>query len=78
MPNSDPESQKSQKIGEDKFAILWSQRKERLERISQNFCYSPFIFIIVLYSVLFKDQISFLEFVLAANFSIRKWEMSEK
>ena len=63
MPNSDPESQKSQKIGEDKFAILWNQRKERLERISQNFCYAPCIFIFVLYSVIFEDKISSLEFI---------------
>ena len=84
MPIIDPESQKALKISEDKYAILWNQRKERLERISQNFCYAPCIFIFVLYSVLFKDKISFLEFILAAIFSmltiyiIRKWEMSGK
>ena len=60
MPNSDPESQKSQKVGEDKFAKLWAKRTERLYTVSQKFCYSPFIFVIVLYTVLFKDHISFL------------------
>ena len=81
MPNSDPESQK---VGEDKFAKLWAYRIERLETVfTQKFCYSPFIFVIVLYTVLFKDHISFLELMLATNFSmltsyfIQKWEMSE-
>ena len=78
MPNSDPESQK---VGEDKFAKLWAKT---IEGWRQKFCYSPFIFVIVLYTVLFKDHISFLELVLAANFSmltsyfIPKWEMSEE
>ena len=79
--NSDPESQK---VGEDKFAKLWAKRIERLEKIfTQKFCYSPFIFVIVLYTLLYKSDIIFLELVLAANFSmltsyfIRKWEMSE-
>ena len=58
-------------MGEDKFAKLWAKRIERLEKVSrQKFCYSLFIFVVILYTVLYKSDISFLELVLAANFSM--------
>ena len=60
--------QKAREIGEDKYTILWNQRKEKLERILQNFCYAPAVFTLVLYSLLYKDKIRFLEFISAAIF----------
>ena len=69
MPARDPENQK---VGEDKFAKLWARRIERLEKVfKQRFCYTPFIFVDVLYTVLFKSGISFLELVIAFSFSLR-------
>ena len=68
MPTRDPENQK---VGEDKFAKLWARRIERLEKVfRQRFCYSTFIFVVVLYTVLFKSDISFVELVIAFNFSM--------
>ena len=40
--------QKAREIGEDKYTILWNQRKKKLERILQNFCYAPAVFTLVL------------------------------
>ena len=58
-------------MGEDKFAKLWARRIERLEKVfRQRFCYAPFIFVVVLYTVLFKSDVSFLELVIAFNFSL--------
>ena len=64
----DPENQKE---GENKFAKLWARRVERLEKVfRQRFCYTPFLFVVCLYTVLFKSDVSLLELVIAFSFSL--------
>ena len=68
MLAGDPENLK---VGENKFAKLWARRVERLEKVfRQMFYYTLFIFVVCLYTVLFKSDVSFLELVIAFSFSL--------
>ena len=68
MPTRDPENQK---VGEDKFAKLRARRVERFKKVFiQRFCYTPFIFVVCFYRVLFKSDVNFLELVIVFSFSL--------
>ena len=68
IPARDLENQNE---GENKFAKLWARRVERLEKVfRQRFCYTPFLFVVCLYTVLFKSYVSLLELVMALSFSL--------
>ena len=68
MPARDLENQTE---GENKFAKLWARRVEWLEKVyRQMFCYTPFLFVVCLCTVLFKSDDSLLELVIALSFSL--------
>ena len=64
MPARDLENQTE---GENEFAKLWARR---VERFRQRFCYTPFLFVVCLCTVLFKSDDSLLELVIALSFSL--------
>ena len=61
----------NQTEGENKFTKLWARRVEKLETLfRQKFCYTPFLFVVCLYTVLIKSDVSLLELVIAFSLSL--------